>query len=264
MRNRIDSSDDESSALSLGSWSTNSSNLDSACGIHRVNALIEHQVQLFGPERYESRYDYPLVVWLHSCHSSEAELEAVMCGLSLQNYVGCAPRAPIPSDRGLGRFVWGSSANALAVAEEIVFAGVDLAAQQFSICRRKIFIAGFGSGATMAWRLALRYPEHFAGVVAICGGFPNEQRSLVRLNSARKLPVLWMYGQDSRNCNIQQVCETLPLLHAASLAVDIRQYPCGDELLSNMLTDSNIWLMEQVTDQPHRSEAVEQETFSRN
>lgn len=115
----------------------------------------------------------------------------------------------------------------------------------------------------MALRLALRYPEHFAGVVAICGQFPNEERSLVRLNQARNLPMLWLYGEHSKICSIGDVCETLPLLHSASLAVDIRQYPCGDELLTNMLSDTNAWLMEQVTSQPTHRE-VQQETFSDN
>ena len=259
MRNRIVSSQGDHSELALGS-----THMDSACGVHRVNALIEHQVCLFGPERYEPRYDYPLIVWLHSCHSSEVELENVMYALSMQNYVGCAPRGPIPSDRGLGRFGWGKSANAAAVAEEVVFASIESAAEQFSINPKRVFLAGFGSGASMAWRLALRYPEQFAGVVAICGAFPNEERSLTHLHRARNLPVLWMYGQHSQACSISEVCDTLPLLHSASLSVDIRQYPCGDELLTNMLSDTNVWLMEQVTNQPAQPSQVQQETVSQN
>ncbi len=259
MRNRIITSQGDHSELALGS-----SVMESAAGVHRINAFVEHQVCLFGPERYEPRYDYPLVVWLHSCHSSEGELENVMCSLSMQNYVGCGPRGPIPSDRGLGRFAWGKSANAAAVAEEVVFASIDSAAEQFSIDSKKIFLAGFGSGASMAWRLALRYPEQFAGVVAICGGFPNEERSLAQLQRARHLPVLWMYGQYSQSCSITNVCETLPLLHSASLSVDIRQYPCGDELLSNMLSDANVWLMERVTNQSFESARDQQESFSQN
>lgn len=260
MRNRlVSAAHDEEFGDKFGS-----SMIDSSAGVRRISASIEHQVCLFGPERYEPRYEYPLVVWLHSCHSSECELENVMCALSMQNYVGCGPRGPIPSHQSLGRFVWGNSANASAVAEEIVFASIDSAAEQFSVDSKKIFLAGFGSGATMAWRLALRYPEQFAGVVAIGGKFPNEERSLVQLQRARHLPVLWMYGQHAQACSITNVCESLPLLHAASLAVDIRQYPCGDELLSNMLTDANVWLMEQVTSQSHQTQRVEQETFSEN
>jgi phospholipase/carboxylesterase len=259
MRNRIVSSH-SNHAISLQGISA----ADSSSGIHRVSALVEHQVCLFGPERYEPRYNYPLFVWLHSCHSSEGELENVMPALSMQNYVGCAPRGPIPSDRGCGRFQWGKSSTASAVAEEIVFSTIEAAVEQFSIDPKRIFLGGFGSGATMALRLALRYSQQFAGVVAICGKFPNEDRSLARLEQARRLPIMWLYGEHSETCSIDDVCETLPLLHSASLAADIRQYPCGDELLTNMLSDTNAWLMEQITNQPASSHAQQQETFSEN
>jgi hypothetical protein len=54
------------------------------------------------------------------------------------------------------------------------------------------------------------------------------------------------------------------VLHAASMAVDIRQYPCGNELLSNMLSDVNGWIMERVTSQPANLEKIVEESFSRN
>lgn len=230
---------------------------------------LEHQVCLFGPERYEPRYEYPLVVWLHSCESGERELENVMPELSLQNYVSCAPRGTVSCDSQSNNsdtklFRWGSSAASTAIAEEIVFDSIALACEQFSIARNRVFLAGFGGGATMAWRVALRYPKRFAGVVSICGEFPNENRPLANFENARDLPTLWMYGAESQRCGIQRVCETLPVLHSASLAVDIRQYPCGDELLSNMLQDTNSWLMERVTSQPAATETTEEVSFSQN
>ncbi|MBU6387985.1 MAG: hypothetical protein KGS49_18735, partial [Planctomycetes bacterium] len=42
--------------------------------------------RLFVPEHYESGYAYPLLVWLHSDHSSEYELDSVMHSLSMRNY----------------------------------------------------------------------------------------------------------------------------------------------------------------------------------
>ena len=116
----------------------------------------------------------------------------------------------------------------------------------------------------MAWRVALRYPQRFAGVVALGGDFPHENHPLTSLDSARELPTLWMYGSESERCGIKQVCESLPLLHSARLAVDIRQYPCGDELLTNMLIDTNAWVMERVTNQPAALSSLPEESFSRN
>ncbi len=224
----------------------------------------EHEVCLFGPERYEPRYDYPLIVWLHSCRSSERELEHIMPALSLQNYVACAPRGNVSCDDQRGLYRWGQSPASAAIAEEVVFESMETACAQFSVARHRIFLAGFGSGATTAWRLALRYPQRFAGVVAMCGDFPHENQPLTNLDAARSMPTLWIFGNESPSCGVRQVCDTLPVLHAASLTVDIRQYSCGHELLSNMLQDVNSWLMERVTNQPASCEAVREESFSRN
>lgn len=225
---------------------------------------FEPQVCMFGPERYEPRYDYPLIVWLHSSHSAERELENVMPSLSLQNYVGCAPRGTQSCGTSGRLFRWGKSAAATALAEEVVFEAIEIAAAQFSIARNRVFLAGFGCGGTMAWRVALRYPQRFAGVVSICGDFPSQDQPLTNFASAREVPALWMYGAESSNCGVQQVCEAMPILHGASLAVDIRQYPCGNELLTNMLFDMNAWVMEQVTNQPANMEATEEASFSKN
>ncbi len=224
----------------------------------------DDQVCLFGPERYEPSYEYPLVVWLHSCGSGERELGNVMPELSLQNYVACAPRGPSACDGRGSRFKWGSGPASTAIAEEVVFDAIDVAAREFSVRRDKVFLAGFGSGATTAWRIALRYPTRFAGVVSVCGNFPTEDSPLTNYNSARNLATLWMYGADSPRCGIEQVCESLPVMHAASLSVDIRQYPCGDELLTNMLSDANNWLMERVTGQVVSDERVPEENLSQN
>lgn len=234
-----------------------------SCAVKRQQFPAEHQVAYFGPERYESRYKYPLVVWLHSCHSSELELEGLMPALSLQNYVGIAPRGPLASDR-CGRFYWGQSVASVAVAEEIVFESISGVSRHFSVDTDRVFLAGFGSGATMAARIALRYPELFAGAIAICGSFPNEQFALSKIQSARTLPILWMYGEQSARHGIQHVCETLPVLHAAGLSLDIRQYPCGDELLTNMLSDANHLMMQIVTNQPSGETPSNTSAFSIN
>jgi len=46
---------------------------------------------------------------------------------------------------------------------------------------------------------------------------------------------------------VQHVCDELSLFHAAGMSVTVRQYPCPDELTTQMLRDLDVWLMEQVT-----------------
>ncbi len=259
MRNRLD--------CSSGDLSTRLEKLHAsltATAKQRRAPATTSSVCLFGPERYESRYEYPLIVWLHSCNSNEQELAQLMPALSLQNYVACAPRGTRAMDPCGKLFQWGSSAAATAIAEEAVFDAIDVATSQFSIAPKRIFLAGFRGGASMAWRIGLRYPDRFAGVVSVCGQFPSQHQPLSKLAEARHLPTLWMYGDKSDGCGVDHICETLPVLHAARLALHIRQYPGGDEVLTNMLSDMNSWLMERVTNQPACFQETRESSFSQN
>jgi phospholipase/carboxylesterase len=258
MRNRLDHSHEPASQLDLVQKSQISTSERSG------SRFANTPLVMFGPERYEPRYEYPLIVWLHSCHRNERELEVIMPPLSMQNYVACAPRGTHASEACGRHYFWAQTRAAVTVAEEVVFAAVASASKNFSIARNRVFLAGFGSGGTMAWRIALRYPQQFAGVVSICGPFPQNHQPLNNLGAARHLPLLWMYGQDSTQCSVEHICATLPLLHAARLGATIRQYPAKDELLTNMLGDMNHWLMEQVTSQPAALENSVEESFSRN
>ena len=40
--------------------------------------------------------------------------------------------------------------------------------------------------------------------------------------------------------------EVLRLFHAASMHVTLRQYPCNDELTTQMLHDMDVWIMERI------------------
>ena len=53
-------------------------------------------------------------------------------------------------------------------------------------------------------------------------------------------------SRDSRDYPDRRVCDDLRLLHSAGCTVALRQYPGGDELTTNMLSDLDRWLMEFV------------------
>lgn len=258
MRNRLDQSEES------GCQSDPLSKSFLATFDRPIASRTEVPLSLFGPERYEPRYEYPLIVWLHSCGGSEQELEIIMPQLSMQNYVACAPRGTNANDACGRSYYWSQSRAACTIAEETVFAAIASASKDFSIARKRVFLAGFGSGGTMACRIALRYPRQFAGVVSICGQFPQNHQPLKNLPAIRQLPLLWMYGQESQDCGVEHICQTLPLLHSAKMSAMIRQYPAEDELLAVMLSDMNHWLMQLVTSQPSAMEDSVEESFSRN
>jgi phospholipase/carboxylesterase len=209
--------------------------------------------RLFTPEHYEKNYAYPLLIWLHSHDSSEYELDSVMPHVSLRNYVAIAIRGPHASPSNERRFQWGSTHTCTAVAEELVLQAIDSASEKLSINRSKVFLAGHGAGGTMAQWIGLRHSQRVAGVVSIHGGFPRRSKSLVQWKLARKLPVLFMYGEQSELCDTDEVCRSLQHAHSAGLKYRFSQFPASDELDTAMADTANRFMMELVTGQPDSS-----------
>jgi phospholipase/carboxylesterase len=202
----------------------------------------EHTV--FVPLHYESKYAYPLVVWLHDRGGDESELSHVMRRLSLRNYVAVAPRGADPC--GEGGFDWSQDGNAIECGDEAVAAAIDDATRQFNISSQRIFIAGLGTGGTMAFRIAFQRPEWFAGVLSLNGGLPTGWTPLSRLNHCRRLPIFWTQCRGDQRFSEAELAGQLRLLHIAGFQITLRQYPSQD-LDQQILPDANRWMMNLVT-----------------
>ncbi len=202
---------------------------------------------LFAPQHYERKYAYPLLVWLHGPgRGGEGQLVRIMPMISLRNYVAVAPRG-----LGLGGnqdelLSWPQTPPAIGEAAGRVFAAVAAARAKLHVDSSRIFLAGFDAGGTMAFRVAMRYPERFAGVLSVCGPFPQGHQPLLRLNAARHVPIFLAVGRESRVYSPSQACDNLRLFHAAGMDAALRQYPCGHQLSPRMLGDMDRWMMEQI------------------
>jgi phospholipase/carboxylesterase len=211
---------------------------------------------VFMPLHYEKNYSYPLIIWLHADGHNERQLTQVMQLVSIRNYVGVAPRAPVTSS-GTSEFGfdWADDEASIMTAEHRVYDCLEIAQQRFNVNPSHVFLAGYEAGGSMAIRLALRNPACFAGAMSIGGPFPRGHMPLMQLDFARKLPLLLAHGREADNYSVDQSCLDLRLIHSAGLSVTLRQYPCGDELTTSMLSDMDAWIMEQVTGVPMAEEA---------
>lgn len=215
---------------------------------------------LLAPMHYEANYAYPVVVWLHTDGGDERQLLRVMQHISMRNYVGLGVRGSLPCEGRRG-YQWQQSPASIMTAESRVQEAIAAAQAKFNVNTDHIFLAGHEAGGTMAFRLALRSPRNYAGALSVGGRFPLGQMPLLNLHSLRDLPLFLAYCRDSETYTEGDLCDELPLFHAAALKVAIRQYPCGDELTTQMLADMDAWMMERVTGIPSHSE--ESATVSR-
>ena len=205
---------------------------------------------LFGPLHYEPGYAYPLIVWLHSPGTDERQLLRIMPFVDIRNYVAVAPRgARVRSGKGshAERYGWPQTAQGIQLAEQRVFDGIDVAAQKYHIASKSIYLAGFGSAGTMAFRIAFSHPGRFAGVLSFCGALPRGGNPLSRIDDARRLPLMLGFGRRSRVYSPARGCADLRLLYTAGFPViDVRDYPYGQELTAQMLGDMNRWIMKRI------------------
>jgi len=224
---------------SLQTLETVPSSLDN---FEKIAAGYCRDFSIFVPMHYEKNHSYPLIVWLHSNGSDSQQLQRMMPETSLRNYVGIAPQAGDGSVRH--GFYWQQNSAAIDQAHESVMAAIDHASIRFNIAAHRVFLAGFGAGGEMAFRIALQSPEIFAGVISINGQVPKTQRPLRSLQKCRELPVFWAHYRQSVEFLQEDLCDQLRLLHVGGFCVTLRQYPSGDQLSSATLSDVNHWIME--------------------
>jgi phospholipase/carboxylesterase len=200
---------------------------------------------LFAPLHYERGYSYPLIVWLHGQGSDERHLLRVMPAVSMRNYLAVAPRGTdVDAKRGYG---WSQSQDQVQEAEQRILDCIELVGQKFHVAQRRIFLAGFDCGGTMAFRVAMNRPDRFAGIISLGGAFPAGHTPFANLPQARQLPVFLAAGRASEAYPDARVCDDLRLLHAAGLSITLRVYPCGHELSPQMLADVDRWIIDQIT-----------------
>ncbi len=205
-------------------------------------------VQMLAPLHYQSGYQYPLLVWLHSSGHNERQIEQVMPHISTRNYVGLGVRAPQATDvRGFG-FDWPSGPSALAKASDIVGSAIEQTQNIYSIHPDRIILAGYGSGATMACRIALAHSDRFAGVVRAGGQFPRSRgamRDFKRLR-ARRLPMLWLQAINGVDDDSQVLKNDVSMAQLIQAQVEIRQYRGDDVMNTAALKDIDRWSFDKI------------------
>ena len=201
-----------------------------------------HLVHL--PEHYEAGYAYPLVVWFHGDGSSEAEVTSVMPNISERNYIGLALRGNVVSGKGYG---WSTSGDGrqrlIADVESLVLA----MRRQYHIHSERIYLAGFGSGATAAIELILQKPEWFGGAACFCGAFPELRVPQRGDHELRNKRVLLATSANSRICKVGDLITAGRFLYSSGMRIGTRVYQdAGTGPSSKMLSDINHWLMDDV------------------
>lgn len=196
------------------------------------------------PEHYEAGYAYPLVVWFHGDGATEDELHDVMPRISDRNYIGLALRGETQLAAGFG---WSPNAVTETSLVEDVRSAVTQLRRQYHIHSERIYLAGFGTGATTALQLMLHKPEWFGGVISFSGDMPTPATPLQPLEELKNKRILLTASLSSAATQVGDVVATGRLLYSAGMQVGTRVYQGGETRPTNkMLRDLNSWLMDDI------------------
>lgn len=210
-------------------------------------------ISLFTPLHYEAGYAYPLVVWLHGAGQDSSQVAKVVPHISPRNYVAVAPRGTVSchgTQDDFEGFSWRQDEEHVERAESRILEAIEQARGRRSVNLNRVFIGGEGCGGTMAYRMAMDYPQRFRGVLSLGGAFPTGSTPLARYHQARSLPIFMATARDSTSYDELDVCRDLRLMHSAGMSVTLRQYPGVDSLNEDVLSVIDGWIMEILASDP--------------
>lgn len=208
---------------------------------------VERPRRFVLPGRYEAKYRYPLIVWLHSDGDNENQISRVLPYISTQNYVGVGIRGSRSIDAAGHRFDWTFGSAAVARCEDAVFQAIEAAKTRYSIHPDRVFLAGYGAGGTMARRVSLRQGSAFAGCLSLGGRFPNSGGMFSNLSASRSVKHFWAVATAGNEISDDEFAADIQRVAAARLSMDVRRYTVDDEMMREVLQDADRWIMGQVS-----------------
>jgi phospholipase/carboxylesterase len=229
------------------SWRT----LRPAEGFYNSEVQAPHRlpVRTFLPTGYEPNYPYPLLVFLHAHGGNEKQILRLAPRVSRRNYICIALRGPRllgARDDGEPGYAWDYAEPHQALVEDYVFRAVEQTRRSYHVHSERIYLAGFGEGATLAYRLGLAFPERFGGIISLNGSLPPRGTFFLRLPEVRQLRVLIGHGLANTVVPLGVARNDFRLLYTAGLAVRMHSYATSHRLHPHMLRDTNRWIMETI------------------
>ncbi len=206
-------------------------------------------MRTFLPTGYEPNYPYPLLVFLHHHGGNEEQVLRLAPRLSRRNFVCIGLRGPErlpPRPDGRPGFGWGLEGEHDVLLEEYAFRAIEQTRRHYHIHSERIYLAGFGEGAAVAYRLGLLFPDRFAGVISLNGCIPRHGGPLLRLPDVRRLAILIGHGIANSIVPLSLARQDYRLLYTAGLDVRLHTYAANHRIHRDMLRDVNRWIISRI------------------
>jgi phospholipase/carboxylesterase len=196
------------------------------------------------------------VIALHGWGASAHDLLGLSPVLHRGEAVVLCPQGPVEIQLGPGMVGYGwfpirtdgpQDPAEFRKGRDLLAAWIDAAVARYPVDRRKTVLMGFSQGGVMAYDLALRDPERFAGLVALSSWLPEPlAASIERRPEHERLPALVVHGTRDDLIPVDRARESLDRLRALAVPATYREHEMAHELRPEALRDLVTWLDDKV------------------
>ncbi|MCZ8515802.1 alpha/beta fold hydrolase [Paenibacillus filicis] len=180
----------------------------------QINDKLKLHYFLSLPNNIENNRDYPLIVFLHGVNQRGNDTKLLKSSgfpRSLHNitetpFIIFSPQCPA------GLF-WNMITDAIkALLDEII--------SKNPVDPKRVYLIGASMGGYGAWDLAIKFPERFAAVVPICGGWAPEQAYILK-----NVPVWAFHGAEDDIVPLKETLNMVEALKKHGGKVELTVYP---------------------------------------
>ena len=199
------------------------------------------------------------VVWLHGLGADGHDFEPIVPALGLRDLgvrfvLPHAPPRPVSVNMGLIMRAW-FDIRGLDFQGDVDEKGINESIAQVEalvarerergIDSRKIALAGFSQGGSIALCVALRHPEPLAGVVALSTYLPPGPWSTGKATS-----VFQAHGTEDPLIRLERGVETRDRLKDIGCDLTWKTYPMAHSVCPEEVADISAWLRGRLVTQP--------------
>ena len=190
------------------------------------------------------------IIWLHGLGADGHDFEPIVPELKLAKPVRFvfphAPARPVTINQGMRMRAWydilqlggGPEDEAGIRASQRMIEKLISEEKGKGLPAAKIVMAGFSQGGAIALQTALRYPERFAGVLALSTYLPLAGSLQSERSPANQdIPIFMAHGRYDDIIPLRRAEESRRLLEAAGYRVEWHEYPMPHSVCAEEIAD---------------------------
>ncbi len=199
---------------------------------------------------------FPALIALHGWGANAHDLFGLAPTIHDGKAVVLCPQGPVRLAVGGGMAGYGwfpmtpgqpPDEEAFMVSAEALRRLIDAALERYPIDPARVVLAGFSQGGIMAYELALRDPDRFAGLAALSSWFPEPLVNLLpKLPGHEGFPVLVVHGTQDPAISVERAREAREALRSYGVALMYREFDMGHEIRPDALRVILRWLEERA------------------